>query len=70
MDGSYPPGVSGWMIDDYFEGLDNEPCCDNCREYDGDRCMKHWNNLDPAYYIPERDDKEPCDYCEDWEGNY
>lgn len=42
-------------------------CCDTCREYDGDRCTKFWNNLDPAYYIPDRDDKDPDDYCEDWE---
>ena len=42
------------------------PCCGNCREYDGNRCMKEWNNLDECYYIPDRDDKEPEDVCKDW----
>ena len=43
------------------------PCCGNCFQYDGDRCMKEWNNLDECYYLPDRDDKEPEDVCEDWE---
>ena len=66
--GNYPPGFSGDMLESYFEEIDSQPCCQNCREFDGDHCMKHWNNLDPAYYIPDRDDKEPDDYCDDWEG--
>lgn len=40
--------------------------CWNCAEYDGDRCMKEWNNLDESYYIPDRDDKNPTDCCDDW----
>ena len=44
-----------------------EPCCGNCKEYDGSRCMKEWNNLDESYYFPDRDDKEPEDVCDDWE---
>ena len=40
--------------------------CWNCREYDGDRCMKYWNNLDPMYYRSERDDKKPDEICDDW----
>ena len=43
------------------------PCCGNCSQYDGDRCMKEWNNLDECYYLPDRDDKEPEDVCEDCE---
>lgn len=41
--------------------------CWNCMQYDGDRCMKLWNNADPDYYNPNTDDKEPDDCCEDWE---
>jgi len=40
--------------------------CYNCFLYDGAHCMKEWNNLDPDYYVPERDDKYPEDCCEDW----
>lgn len=39
--------------------------CWNCMEYDGNRCMKCWNNAEPEYYQPDRDDKEPDDLCED-----
>ena len=46
---------------------ENVPCCDNCSWYDGDRCMVNWNNMDESYYIPDRDDKEPEDVCENWE---
>ena len=53
--------------DKYCDELDNQPCCGNCIEYDGDRCHKDWNNNDDCYYIPDRDDKSPYDYCEDWE---
>ena len=38
--------------------------CWNCKEYDGDRCHKDWNNNDECYYVPDRDDKEPEDWCE------
>jgi hypothetical protein len=41
--------------------------CWNCQLYDGNHCTKEWNNLDPCYYIPSRDDKEPGDLCEDHE---
>ena len=46
-----------------------EKGCWNCLEYDGNRCMKEWNNADDCYYVPERDDKEPGDYCDDWSLN-
>lgn len=68
MDGSYPPGVAGYMLDDYFRD-DVEESCSTCSHYDGDRCMKLWNNADEDYYVPERDDRDPEDYCEDYEYN-
>ena len=41
--------------------------CWCCREFDGDRCMKEWNNADPDYYIPWRDDRQPNEICDDFE---
>lgn len=62
--------------DDYFahssgcaNPLEPEPRCEYCTEYDGNRCMKEWNNADDCYYVPERDDKEPDDCCDDYEWN-
>lgn len=46
-----------------------EKGCWNCMEYDGNRCMKDWNNADESYYFPERDDKEPTDSCPEWSMN-
>lgn len=46
-----------------------EKGCWNCEAYDGDHCTKDWNNADESYYIPDRDDKEPEDYCDDWSYN-
>ena len=66
FDGAYPPGVTGKMIDDYFEGLDSM-CCGNCSYYDGTYCMKEWNNMDRDYCVPDRDEKDEDDYCKDWE---
>lgn len=70
MDGSYPPGVTGDMIDEYFgEGKyakDEDYCCGNCIHYSGIYCTKNWNNLDEAYKTDE-DEKEPEDYCDDYE---
>lgn len=40
--------------------------CWNCTEYNGDSCMLEWNNADPVYYVPERDDKAPNHICEHW----
>ena len=42
--------------------------CWNCFLYDSQHCMKEWNNLDPDYYVPDRDDKSPEDCCGDWDG--
>jgi len=41
--------------------------CWNCINYDGSRCTAHWNNADPDYYNPDTDDKDPDDWCPDWE---
>lgn len=41
--------------------------CGTCTHYDGSRCTKDWNNLDEAYYIPERDDKKHSEWCDDYE---
>ena len=53
-------------------GVVPAPCCRYCVSYDGERCMKEWNNLDPDCYVPERDDKDPDDLCEDysWSGEW
>ena len=52
------------MKDPNEEEIENG--CWNCMNYDGNRCTKEWNNLDPCYYIDWRDDKAPDDHCEDW----
>lgn len=41
--------------------------CNNCMHYDGDHCTKDWNNMEPDWYRPDRDDREPDDSCDDWE---
>ena len=61
------------MYDKYGDPDDEDkpdPGCWNCTQYDGNACMKEWNNLDPCYYIPDRDDKDPQDYCEDHETDH
>lgn len=40
--------------------------CWNCLEYNGNFCMKEWNNLDECYKVVWRDSKDPFDRCEDW----
>lgn len=68
FEGSYPPGVTGKMIDEYFEG--DGRCCENCFHYNGEYCMKEWNNADDDYRLEERDAREPDEFCDDyeWEG--
>ena len=41
--------------------------CWNCLLFDPSKyaCTKEWNNNDPSYYIPDRDDKCPDEYCDD-----
>lgn len=40
--------------------------CISCRLCDGAVCMKEWKDLDPTYYVPERDDRDvDNDTCDD-----
>ena len=68
FDGNYPPGVTDAMID-HYAGDDIPRQCWNCINYDPgyEACTLTWNNLDPDYYNPDTDDREPTDTCEDWE---
>ena len=63
FEGCYPPGVTGKMIDD----LEVKECCYTCCHYNGTYCCREWNNLDPDYCIPERDERKPDDYCDNYE---
>ena len=62
-----PPGcVEPDEIDEMFVP---EPCCKYCNSYNGDYCTKEWNNLDECYKVPERDEKDEYDVCDDYEWN-
>ena len=56
------------QVDRYMEEQDMR-CCANCTHYFNDVCTKDWNNMDESYYLPDRDDKDPEDSCDDWEYN-
>lgn len=64
-EGDYPPGVTGKMIDGLERG--DGRCCGNCRHYNGDYCIRLWNNAEEDYLVKGRDDSEPTDYCDEWE---
>jgi hypothetical protein len=64
MTGAYPPGVDGELAD---RADGDGPCCENCRYFRGWKCSREWNNDDEYDYIPERDDREPGDWCKSWE---
>lgn len=64
FEGAYPPGVTGKMID----ALENPYCYDNCRLYNGEYCIREWNNADESYKLTERDARHPDDSCDNWEG--
>ena len=70
FEGSYPPGVTGDMIP---EGMDDmfipKPACKYCKLCIGDYCTKYWNNLDESYCIPDRDEVDEFDCCDDYEWN-
>lgn len=81
MDGSYPPGVEGWMLDQYFgEGDYEEPdrYCENCMYYEERTCGyicsileaecsdTELGDLTDEEYM-ERFGKQPDDYCNDHE---
>ena len=65
FEGSYPPGVTGKMIDQHFP--DMKECCGICRHYDGEYCTRLWNNLDRDYCIPGRDAREEFEVCDEYE---
>ena len=79
MDGAYPPGISGWMLDAYF-GDDGAPdrCCENCAYYEERTCGMICSVLEAECSDTELGDmtdeeymerfgKEPDDCCEDHE---
>ena len=43
--------------------------CWNCRNYDWnfEACTINWNNLDPCFYNPDLDDRDPTDSCEEFD---
>ena len=75
MDGSYPPGVYGWMLDD----LDEPPrSCENCMYYEEMTCGYICGVLEAEYTTEELESmsdeeymakfgKDPDDYCNDHE---
>ena len=71
FEGDYPPGVTGREPE--LNGIDEmwipDDCCGYCTHYCGDVCAKEWNNGDDSYYVPERDDKDEDDCCDDYEWN-
>ena len=58
------------MDDLPFTDPPDKRCCGTCDKYNGYCCMREWNNLDPVYYVPERDDRDEMDSCDDWSGEY
>lgn len=38
MDGSYPPGVYGWMLDDFFDRDEPPETCETCMFYEERTC--------------------------------
>lgn len=42
--------------------------CWNCMNYDWnyEACTVNWNNMDPSYYNPDIDDRDPTDICDDF----
>lgn len=70
--GTYPDGATPYIYEigsqDLAKGY--KPTCKICEMYNGSCCMKEWNNLDESYFIPERDNKDPDDCCDDfkWDG--
>ena len=43
--------------------------CWNCLLFDvtKEACGKNWKGADPGRYNPDTDDRQPDDYCDDWE---
>ena len=53
-------------------GIVPAPACRYCSEYNGQYCMKEVNNWDETLIIPDRDERDPYDLCEnyDWSGEW
>ena len=76
MDGAYPPGVEGWMLDSYFgEDDPEEPprCCDNCEYFFNGSCTVAEADLTQEQIDAMSDEeytelvsREPDDYCDEW----
>lgn len=81
FEGAYPPGVEGWMLDQYFgDGDYEEPdrYCENCMYYEEKTCGMICGVLEAEYSTEELEamsdkeymekfGKEPDDYCDDHE---
>ena len=52
----------------FFEILTDYPFCWSYSS--AQRCHKYWNNNDECYYVPERDDKDAMDWCDDYEKDF
>lgn len=50
-----------------FDDTEHDSGCWNCTHFNGEACMQQWKHADPDYYDPVRDDRDPDDYCEDWD---
>ena len=77
FDGSYPPGVEGWMLDDYEREEPPENCVD-CAYYEERNCGFICSILEAEYTSEELEamseeeyaekfGKDPYDHCNDFE---
>lgn len=75
FDGAYPPGVEGWMIDDYFDSIDPaEPPreCENCEYWFNGSCTMAEADYSAEEIEAMSDDeytqlvsRDPDDCCEE-----
>lgn len=79
MDGAYPPGVEGWMVDNYFGDSEEPPrSCENCMYFEEKTCGYVCGILEAEMSTEELEamsdeeymaklGKQPDDYCDDHE---
>ena len=82
FDGAYPPGVTGKMIDDFFDPVEPPRNCENCSFYDLHTCGGICGILEAEYEAEHSKEeleamsdeeymqkfgKKPDDYCNDHE---
>ena len=78
FDGAYPPGVEGWMIDQYFGDGEPDRYCENCMYYEERTCGYICGVMEAEYTAEELEamsdeeymakfGKEPDDYCNEHE---